>query len=87
MSIVWMIIVGLIVGLVARAIMPGTQNLGLVMTTLLGIVGALVFGFLGQALGLYAPGQGASFIGSVIGALLVLFVVGKLRRPEPTVRV
>ena len=82
MSIIWMIIVGLIVGLVARAIMPGTQSLGLVMTAVLGIAGALVFGFLGQALGLYSPGQGAGFIGSVVGALLLLFVVGKLRGPQ-----
>jgi uncharacterized membrane protein YeaQ/YmgE (transglycosylase-associated protein family) len=86
MSIIWMIIVGLIIGLVARAVMPGTQSLGLAMTTLLGIAGSLVFGFLGQALGLYAPGQGAGFIGSVVGALLVLFVVGKLRGPQPSVR-
>jgi uncharacterized membrane protein YeaQ/YmgE (transglycosylase-associated protein family) len=82
MAIVWMIIVGLVIGLVARAIMPGTQSLGLVMTALLGIAGSLVFGFLGQALGLYAPGQGAGFIGSVVGALILLFVVGKLRGPQ-----
>jgi len=82
MSIIWMIIVGLIVGLVARAVMPGTQSLGLVMTAVLGIAGALLFGFLGQALGLYAPGQAAGFIGSVVGALILLFVVGKLRGPQ-----
>lgn len=79
MSYVWMAVVGFVVGLVARAIMPGTQSLGIVLTALLGIAGSFVAGFLGQALGLYQAGQGAGFIGSVIGALIVLFVVGKLK--------
>lgn len=79
MSYVWMALVGFVVGLVARAIMPGTQSLGIVLTALLGIAGSFVAGFLGQALGLYQAGQGAGFIGSVIGALIVLFVVGKLK--------
>jgi uncharacterized membrane protein YeaQ/YmgE (transglycosylase-associated protein family) len=86
MAIVWMIVLGLIVGLVARAVMPGTQHLGLAMTALLGIVGSLVFGLLGRALGLYGPQQGAGFIGSVVGALIVLFVVGKLQGPRASVR-
>ncbi|WP_156355584.1 GlsB/YeaQ/YmgE family stress response membrane protein, partial [Achromobacter sp. 2789STDY5608615] len=54
MSIIIMIIVGFIVGLLARAIMPGDQNMGIIMTTILGIVGAVVAGFLGQKLGWYA---------------------------------
>jgi uncharacterized membrane protein YeaQ/YmgE (transglycosylase-associated protein family) len=86
MTIIWMIVLGLIVGVVARAIMPGTQHLGMAMTALLGIVGALVFGLLGRALGLYEPGQSAGFIGSVIGALIVLFVVGKMQGPRASVR-
>jgi uncharacterized membrane protein YeaQ/YmgE (transglycosylase-associated protein family) len=86
MGVIWMAIVGFLVGLVARAVMPGTQSLGLVLTAVLGIVGSLLFGFLGEALGLYEPGQGAGFIGSVIGALIVLYVVGKLRGPAPGVR-
>lgn len=79
MSILWMIVVGLIVGLIARAIMPGSQSLGLILTALLGIGGSLVAGYLGQLVGIYQAGQGAGFIGSVVGALLVLFVVGKLK--------
>ena len=55
MSIIIMIIVGFIVGLIARAIMPGDQNMGIIMTTILGIIGAVVAGFLGQNLGWYAP--------------------------------
>ena len=79
MSYVWMAVVGFIVGLVARAILPGTQSLGILLTAVLGIAGSFAAGFAGQALGLYAAGQGAGFIGSVIGAILVLFVWGKVK--------
>jgi len=73
MSIIWLILVGFVVGLLARAIMPGEQKLGLVLTTALGIAGSLVAGYLGQAVGLYQAGQGAGFIGSIVGALILLF--------------
>jgi uncharacterized membrane protein YeaQ/YmgE (transglycosylase-associated protein family) len=76
MGIISMIIVGFIVGLIARAIMPGEQKLGIIMTVILGIVGALVAGYLGHALGWYAPGQGAGWIGSIVGAIIVLFIYG-----------
>jgi uncharacterized membrane protein YeaQ/YmgE (transglycosylase-associated protein family) len=68
------IVVGFIVGLVARAVMPGDQKLGIILTTVLGIVGALVAGYLGQALGWYQAGEAAGFIASVVGAIIVLFV-------------
>jgi uncharacterized membrane protein YeaQ/YmgE (transglycosylase-associated protein family) len=77
-----MVVVGFIVGLVARAILPGTQSLGIVLTAVLGIAGSLVAGFIGQALGWYQAGQGAGFIASVVGAIVLLFVVGKLKRPS-----
>ncbi|MFM9868890.1 GlsB/YeaQ/YmgE family stress response membrane protein [Achromobacter xylosoxidans] len=80
MSIIIMIIVGFIVGLIARAIMPGDQNMGIIMTTILGIVGAVVAGFLGQNLGWYAPGEPAGWISSVVGAIIVLFVVGLIAK-------
>ncbi|HSW26071.1 MAG TPA: GlsB/YeaQ/YmgE family stress response membrane protein, partial [Burkholderiaceae bacterium] len=64
MGIVWMIVVGFVVGLIARAVMPGTQNLGIILTAVLGIVGSVVAGFIGQAIGWYQAGQGAGFIGS-----------------------
>ncbi|WMD23690.1 GlsB/YeaQ/YmgE family stress response membrane protein [Achromobacter seleniivolatilans] len=76
MSIIVMIIVGFIVGLIARAIMPGDQNMGIIMTTILGIIGAVVAGFLGQKMGWYAEGEPAGWIASVVGAIIVLFVVG-----------
>jgi len=80
MSIIIMIIVGFIVGLIARAIMPGDQNMGIIMTTILGIVGAVVAGFLGQTMGWYAEGEPAGWIASVVGAIIVLFVVGMIAK-------
>lgn len=80
MSIVWTILVGFVVGLVARALMPGEQKMGLILTTVLGIAGALVAGYLGQAIGWYQAGQGAGFIGSVVGALILLFGYGLLTK-------
>jgi uncharacterized membrane protein YeaQ/YmgE (transglycosylase-associated protein family) len=80
MGILWMALVGLVVGLIARAVMPGTQSLGLILTALLGIAGSFIAGYIGQMLGFYQAGQNAGLIGSVVGALLVLFVVGMLKK-------
>jgi len=76
MSIIWTIIIGLIAGIVAKFIRPGSNNepSGFVMTAILGIVGAIVATYLGQAIGWYQPGEGAGFIGAVIGAVIVLVV-------------
>lgn len=74
MGIIWTIIIGFIVGVIAKFLMPGKDGGGFILTTILGIVGAFVGGLLGQALGLYAPGQPAGFIASVIGAMLVLWI-------------
>ena len=79
MHYLWMALVGFIVGLLARAVLPGAQNLGIIMTAVLGIAGSFAAGFVGQALGWYHAGQGAGFIGSVLGAVVLLFVVGKLK--------
>ena len=79
MSFIWMALVGFVVGLVARAVLPGTQSLGLILTAVLGIAGSFAAGFIGQAVGWYQAGQGAGFIGSVLGAILLLFVVSKLK--------
>ncbi|NYT65105.1 GlsB/YeaQ/YmgE family stress response membrane protein [Alcaligenaceae bacterium] len=76
MSIISMIIIGFIVGLIARAIMPGDQKLGFILTVLLGIVGSIVAGYLGSFTGWYAPGEGAGWIGSIVGAIIVLFIYG-----------
>jgi uncharacterized membrane protein YeaQ/YmgE (transglycosylase-associated protein family) len=79
MSIIWAIIIGFIVGLIAKFLMPGRDPGGFIVTAILGIVGALVATFLGQAMGLYAAGQSAGFIASVIGAMIVLFVYHLIR--------
>lgn len=79
MGLIVTIIVGLIVGAIARFIMPGDQRMGWIMTCLLGIGGSLIAGYVGQLLGLYAVGEAAGWIGSVVGAIALLFVVGKLR--------
>jgi len=78
MNYVWMAIVGFVVGLIARALLPGEQKLGLIMTAVLGIVGSVVAGFIGQALGWYQAGEGAGFIGSIVGAIVVLFIYSKV---------
>ncbi len=79
MGVIGMIVIGFIVGLVARAVLPGTQALGFILTTVLGIVGSFVAGYIGQFLGLYRAGEGAGFVGSVLGAMLLLLVVGKIK--------
>jgi uncharacterized membrane protein YeaQ/YmgE (transglycosylase-associated protein family) len=84
MSIIWAVIIGFIVGIVAKFLMPGRDPGGFIVTALLGIVGAVVATFLGQAMGIYAAGQAAGFIGSVIGAIVVLFIYNLIvrgRRP------
>lgn len=80
MTYVWMAIVGFVIGLIARAILPGTQSLGIILTGLLGIAGSLLAGWAGHALGWYAQGQPAGFIASVVGAIVLLVVVGQLKR-------
>ena len=67
-------IFGLIVGALAKLVMPGRDPGGILVTMLLGIVGAVVGGFLGQAIGLYGPGQPAGYIVSILGAIVVLFL-------------
>lgn len=79
MGILTTIVVGLIVGALARWAMPGEQKMGWIMTIVLGIVGSFAAGFIGRAFGWYEPGEGAGWIASVLGAILVLFVVQKLR--------
>ena len=80
MGIIVTIVVGFFVGLIARAIMPGDQKLGFIMTTVLGVVGALLASWGGAMLGLYAPGTPAGWIASVVGAIIVLFVYGLLAK-------
>jgi uncharacterized membrane protein YeaQ/YmgE (transglycosylase-associated protein family) len=79
MQYVWMAIIGFIVGLLARAILPGTQKLGIILTAILGIAGSFIAGLIGQALGWYAPGQWGGFFASIVGAIIVLFAYTRLK--------
>jgi len=83
LSILGWIIFGLIVGVVAKLLMPGRDPGGVIVTMLLGIVGALIGGFIGRAVGLYPAGHPTGFIMATIGAILVLFVYRKLIRVTP----
>ena len=78
------IVVGLIVGAIARFIMPREQKTGWIMTCLLGIGGSLGASYVGLKLGMYASGEAAGWIASVVGALVLLFVVQMLRSKTPT---
>jgi uncharacterized membrane protein YeaQ/YmgE (transglycosylase-associated protein family) len=78
-GIFWIIIVGFVAGIIARFLSPGPNNpSGFILTTVLGIVGAFVATFIGQALGHYGPNQGAGFITATLGALVVLFIWNRL---------
>ncbi|MFC6792484.1 GlsB/YeaQ/YmgE family stress response membrane protein [Methylobacterium komagatae] len=77
MGILGTIIIGFLAGVIAKFIMPGpNEPAGFIMTTILGIVGAFVATFIGQAVGWYGPNQGAGFIGAIVGAVIVLAIYG-----------
>ncbi len=79
MGILWTIIIGFLAGVIAKFLMPGpNEPSGFILTTILGIVGAFVATFLGQAVGWYGPNQGAGFIGAIVGAVVVLFIYGMI---------
>ncbi|MBT2794677.1 MULTISPECIES: GlsB/YeaQ/YmgE family stress response membrane protein [Paraburkholderia] len=80
LSFIGTVIVGLVVGLIARAVKPGDDRMGLIMTIILGIAGSLIAGYIGRALGWYQPGQAAGWIASVIGAIILLVIYGMVRR-------
>jgi uncharacterized membrane protein YeaQ/YmgE (transglycosylase-associated protein family) len=75
MGILWTLIIGLVVGAIAKLLMPGRDPGGIIVTMLIGVAGALLAGFLGRAMGWYAnPGEGPGIIASIIGALVLLFL-------------
>lgn len=86
MGIIWTIIIGFLAGVIAKFIMPGpNEPQGFILTTILGIIGAFVATWLGQALGWYRADQGAGFIGAIVGACLVLFVYGFIANRNRTI--
>jgi uncharacterized membrane protein YeaQ/YmgE (transglycosylase-associated protein family) len=79
MSIIWTIIIGFVAGIIAKFLMPGrNEPSGFILTTILGIVGAFVATYLGQAVGWYRADEGAGLIGAVVGAVIVLFIYGMI---------
>ena len=79
-GIIWTVFIGLVAGLLARALKPGDDKLSLLWTIVLGIAGALLAWFIGGAVGWYAPGEPAGFIASVVGAIVLLLLWGLLTR-------
>jgi uncharacterized membrane protein YeaQ/YmgE (transglycosylase-associated protein family) len=79
-SLIGTLIVGLVVGLLARALKPGDDKLGIIWTIVLGILGSVLAGYLGRAMGWYQPGQGAGWIASIIGAIILLVIYGMVRK-------
>ena len=85
-GIIWIIVVGFVAGIIARILSPGQNNpTGFILTTVLGIIGALVATYLGQAVGWYEAGEGAGLIGAIVGAVLVLLIWGYATRGRTTV--
>lgn len=86
MGIIWTIIIGFLAGVVAKFLMPGpNEPSGFILTTILGIIGAFVATYLGQAIGWYRADQGAGFIGAIVGACVVLFIYGLIAGRSRTV--
>jgi uncharacterized membrane protein YeaQ/YmgE (transglycosylase-associated protein family) len=74
MEIIWMLIIGLVVGALAKFIMPGRDPGGIFITMLIGVAGSLIAGFIGRQLGWYAQNEGAGFIASIVGAVILLAI-------------
>ena len=79
MGVIWTIVLGFVIGLIAKLIHPGKENMGFIMTILIGIAGSFLAGIIGQSLGWYEAGEGAGFIVSVIVAIILLMIYGKIK--------
>ena len=79
MGIVWTIVVGFVIGVIAKLLHPGKENMGFIMTVLLGVGGSFLAGVVGKAIGWYEPGEGAGLIASVLMATILLVIYGKVR--------
>ena len=85
MSLLWTIIIGFLAGVVAKFLMPGRDPGGFIITTLLGIAGAFVATYLGEAVGWYRAGEGAGFIGAIVGAIIILAIYRMIAGRRTTV--
>ena len=82
MGIIWAIVIGFFAGLLARMIKPGNDSMGFILTTLLGIGGAVTANLIGRSMGIYGPGEASGFIASVIGAVILLIVVQLIKKKK-----
>lgn len=82
MNIIWTIVIGFIAGAVAKFLMPGKDGGGFILTTVLGIAGAIVANFLGRFVGWYSEGEGAGFIASIVGAVIILVVFRLIKKRQ-----
>lgn len=80
MGWLWMIVIGFIVGLIARALKPGNDSMGIIMTSVLGVAGSVAAGLIGKSMGWYKEGDAVGFIAAVLGALVLLFIVGLVKK-------
>lgn len=79
MGIIWTIVLGFVIGVIAKILHPGKENMGFVMTVMLGIAGSFLAGIIGQFMGWYRAGEGAGFIASVVVSIVLLVIYGKVR--------
>jgi uncharacterized membrane protein YeaQ/YmgE (transglycosylase-associated protein family) len=79
MGILWTIVIGFVIGVIAKFVHPGKENMGLIMTLLLGIAGSFLAGIIGQFIGWYNAGEGAGFIASIIVAIILLVIYGRIK--------
>ena len=79
MGVIWTIVLGFVVGVIAKLLHPGKENMGFIMTIILGIAGSLLAGLIGEAIGWYKAGEGAGFIASVVVAIILLMIYGRIK--------
>ena len=79
MGIIWTIVLGFVIGVLAKILHPGKENMGFIMTVVLGIAGSFLAGVIGQFFGWYKAGEGAGFIASVVVAIILLVIYGRIR--------
>jgi len=79
LSILWTVLIGLVVGIIAKVLHPGRENMGIVMTAVLGIAGSLLATLIGRLVGFYKPGEAAGFLMALVGAIVLLVIYGAVK--------
>ena len=84
LSILWTILIGFVAGVLAKFLHPGKENMGFIMTPVLGVAGSLLATFLGRAVGFYKPGDSAGFVMAIVGAVVLLVIYGMVKGKAPS---